>query len=109
MKTYCEKFGTVPVERYDDMVDKVDGIMLTDLRAGEYFHLLAAPYLKAGIPVFFNRCFTPRLGGARAIVELSKNHATHYRRIWMGIRPGGLRPAGGGGEIGPRHPRRNRL
>ena len=76
VKTYCEKFGTVPVERYDDMVDKVDGIMLTDLRAGDYFHLLAAPYLKAGIPVFFNRCFTPKLGMARAIVELSKKHGT---------------------------------
>ena len=76
VKTYCEKFGTMPVDRYDDMVDKVDGIMLTDLRAGDYFHLLAAPYLKAGIPVFFNRCFTPRLSMAREIVELSQKHGT---------------------------------
>ena len=76
VESFCEKFGTVPVERYDDMVDKVDGIMLTDLRAGDYFHLLAEPYLKAGIPVFFNRCFTPRLGHAKTIVELSKKHGT---------------------------------
>ncbi len=76
VRTYCEKFGTEPVDRYDDMVDKVDGILLTDLRAGDYFHLLAAPYLKAGIPVFFNRCFTPKLGLARAIVELSQKHGT---------------------------------
>ena len=76
VETYCEKFGTIPVERYDDMVDKVDGIMLTDLRAGDYFHLLAAPYLKAGIPVFFNRCFTPRLSRAKEIIELSKKHGT---------------------------------
>ena len=76
VESFCAKFGTVPVERYDDMVDKVDGIMLTNLCAGDYFHLLAAPYLQAGIPVFFNRCFTPRLGKAREIIELSQKHGT---------------------------------
>ena len=76
VQSFCEKFATVPVEHYDDMVDKVDGIMLTNLRAGDYFHLLAEPYLKAGIPVFFNRCFTPRLSLAREVAALSKKHGT---------------------------------
>jgi hypothetical protein len=76
VETFCEKFGTIPVKRYDDMVDKVDGIMLTDLRAANYFHVLSAPYLKAGIPVFYNRCFTPSVGIAKAVIDLSKKHGT---------------------------------
>ncbi len=58
------------------MVGEVDGIMLTDLRAADYYHVLAEPYLKAGIPVFFNRCFTPRVHRAKVVVELSKKYGT---------------------------------
>jgi predicted dehydrogenase len=76
VESYCEEFGTKPVKRYKDMVGEVDGIMLTDLRAADYYHVLAEPYLKAGIPVFFNRCFTPRVKRAKAIVELSKKYGT---------------------------------
>jgi len=76
VESYCEKFGTKPVRRYRDMVGEVDGIMLTDLRAADYYHVLAEPYLKAGIPVFFNRCFTPRVNRAKAVVELSKKYGT---------------------------------
>ncbi len=74
--SYCEKFGTKPVKRFRDMVGEVDGVMLTDLRAADYYHVLSEPYLKAGIPVFFNRCFTPRVSRAKAVVELSKKHGT---------------------------------
>ncbi|MBN2412029.1 twin-arginine translocation signal domain-containing protein [candidate division KSB1 bacterium] len=76
VETFCAQFGTKPVKRYKDMVGEVDGIMLTDLRAADYYHLLSEPYLKAGIPVFFNRCFTPRVNRAKAVVELSKKYDT---------------------------------
>ena len=76
VESFCEKFSTKPVKKYDDMVGKVDGIMLTDLRAGDYFHLLSAPYLKAGIPVFYNRCFTPSVRRAKQTVEISEKHGT---------------------------------
>lgn len=76
VESFCEKFGTKPVKRYNDMVGEVDGIMLTDLRAADYYHVLAEPYLKAGIPVFFNRCFTPRVRHAKTIAALSKKYGT---------------------------------
>ncbi len=76
VESYCERFGTKPVKRYKDMVGKVDGLMLTDLRPADYYHILAEPYLNAGIPVFFNRCFTPRVNRAKAVVELSKKYGT---------------------------------
>ena len=76
VERFCEKFGTTPVKRYDDMVDRVDGVMLTDMRNSDYFPQLAEPYLKAGIPVFFNRPFVSSLGRARAIIEMSKKYGT---------------------------------
>jgi hypothetical protein len=58
------------------MVDKVDGVMLTDMRNSGYFPQLAEPYLKAGVPVFFNRPFAPSMGRAKAVVALSRKHGT---------------------------------
>ena len=76
VEKYCAKFGTTPVKRYDDMVDKVDGIMLTDMRNSNYLPQLAEPYLKSGIPVFFNRPFVSSMGRAKAIIEMSKKYGT---------------------------------
>ena len=76
VESFCEIFGTQPVKNYNDMVDKVDAIMLTDLRAGDYFHLLSQPYLEAGIPVFYNRCFTPRVSTAKKTVEIAEKQGT---------------------------------
>ena len=76
VETYCAKFGTTPVKRYDDMVDKVDGVMLTDMRNSNYFPQFAEPYLKAGIPVFFNRPFVSSMGRAKAIIDMSKKYGT---------------------------------
>ena len=76
MESFSKKFGTEPVKRYDDMVDEVDGIMLTDMRNSNYFPQLSAPYLKAGVPVFFNRPFVSSLGRAKAVIEMSKKHGT---------------------------------
>jgi predicted dehydrogenase len=73
---FCASFKTEPVERYDGMIGRVDGIMLTDMRNSNYFPQLAEPYLKAGIPVFFNRPFVSSMRRAKAIVDMSKRYGT---------------------------------
>ncbi|MBT4365526.1 MAG: twin-arginine translocation signal domain-containing protein, partial [Desulfobacteraceae bacterium] len=37
VRTFCDEFGTKPVKKYDDMVDKVDGVIISDVRNGDYF------------------------------------------------------------------------
>ena len=100
VESFCAKFGTVPVERYDDMVDKVDGIMLTNLCAGDYFHLLAAPYLQAGIPVFLQSLFYAAArqgpGDHRAFAEARH---PHHRRFRLGVHGWGVRPPGSGQAV----------
>ncbi len=76
--SYCETFGTKPVSRFDGMTDQVDGVMITDIRNLDYFPQLAEPYLKAGVPVLFNRPFISNLGNAKKIVEMSRKYGTPF-------------------------------
>ncbi len=78
VESFCAQFGTKPVARYDGMVDKVDGVILSDIRNLDYFPQLAAPYLKAGIPVLFNRPFVSNMGNAKKIVEMSRRYGTPF-------------------------------
>ena len=78
VESFCSTFGTKPVERYDGMVGLVDGVILSDVRNMDYFPQLAAPYLKAGIPVLFNRPFVSNLGNAKKIVDMSKKYGTPF-------------------------------
>ena len=76
VESFCAQFGTEPVKRYDDMTDKVDGVIISDMRNADYFPELAEPYLKAGVPILFNRPFTSSVGRAKRIVEASKKYGT---------------------------------
>ena len=78
VETFCEHFDTEPVEHYNDMVDKVDGIIISDVRNSDYFPELSEPYFKAGIPVLFNRPFTSSMGRVKKIIEASKKHGTPF-------------------------------
>ncbi|MBN1292659.1 MAG: Gfo/Idh/MocA family oxidoreductase [Candidatus Latescibacteria bacterium] len=75
-KEFAEKFNVKQVERYDGMVGEVDAIMICEVWSIDHWPQLAAPYLKAGIPVFFNRPFASSMGRAKAIVNLSKETGT---------------------------------
>ncbi|MFC1528501.1 Gfo/Idh/MocA family oxidoreductase [Candidatus Latescibacterota bacterium] len=81
VRTFCEEFGTKPVKRYDGMIDRVDGVIISDIRNGDYFPELSEPYLKAGIPVLFNRPFTTSVGRAKKIIEMSKKYGTPFITI----------------------------
>ncbi|MBN1294164.1 MAG: Gfo/Idh/MocA family oxidoreductase [Candidatus Latescibacteria bacterium] len=76
--SYCKQFGTKPVKKYDDMLDKVDGVIISDMRNSDYFPELAEPYLKAGVPVLFNRPFTSNIGNCKRIIASSKKHGTPF-------------------------------
>jgi hypothetical protein len=88
VESFCKEFGTAPVTRYDGMVDKVDGIILSDVRNMDYFPQFSAPYLKAGIPVLFNRPFVSNLGNAKKIVAMSKKYGTPFLPVssWEYVR-----------------------
>ncbi len=73
-REFAEKFNVKEVENYDDMVDKVDAVMVCEVWSINHWPQLVEPYLKAGIPVFFNRPFASSMRAARQIVQMSKDY-----------------------------------
>jgi len=73
---FAKKYNVKKVKYFDDMVDKVDAIILTDFASLFWYHDLVRPYLKAGIPTFINRPFATSLSQARDIIETAKKHGT---------------------------------
>ena len=52
-----EEFGTPVMERYDELVGKVDALIVT-ARHGDNHYKYAKPYLASGIPMFIDKPFT---------------------------------------------------
>jgi len=75
-KEFADKFNVKQVEHYDDMVGEVDAIMVCEVWSIDRWYQLSAPYLRAGIPVFYNRPFSSSMKQAKAIVNLSKETGT---------------------------------
>jgi len=69
---FSKKFDVEPVKRYDDMIGKVDAVIMADFYSLHWNHDLVRPYLEAGIPVFVNRPFASSLANARDIIETAK-------------------------------------
>jgi len=78
MASYSEEFGTAPVKSYDAMTGEVDGVIISDMRNADHFPELAEPYLRAGVPILFNRPFTSSVGRAKRIVDMSKRYGTPF-------------------------------
>ena len=74
---FATTYGCERVKNYDDMVGKVDGIIIPsfDTAYGVNKHLVK-PYLEAGIPTFINRPFAFNMADAEVIVNLSKKTGT---------------------------------
>jgi predicted dehydrogenase len=73
-KEFAQKFGVREAPTYDAMVGAVDAIMVCEVWSIDHWPQLIAPYLKAGMPVFFNRPFASSMGRAKAIVNMSKQY-----------------------------------
>jgi predicted dehydrogenase len=59
-----ETFGVPVMERYDELVGRVDGIMVT-ARHGDNHYKYAKPYLSSGIPMFIDKPVT--ISGEEAV------------------------------------------
>jgi hypothetical protein len=68
----AKKAGFTVVKHFDDMVGKVDGLMIDDFYALPFVHKLAKPYFESKIPIYFNRPFINSLPKARSIIESAK-------------------------------------
>ena len=57
---FAQKYNIKVVKNYYDMVDKVDGVIMSDYYATGWWPQLSKPYLEAGIPALINRPFGTR-------------------------------------------------
>ena len=63
-----EQFGVPVMERYDELVGKVDGVMIT-ARHGDNHLKYARPYLDSGIPMFIDKPITCTEEDARVLAR----------------------------------------
>lgn len=75
-ETFGKKIGAEVVEAFDQMVGKVDAIIIPDFDAVTVYKHLARPYIEAKIPCFINRPFALSLKDAREMIDLAKKHGT---------------------------------
>ncbi len=65
-----KKLGVPLVERPEDMIGKVDGMLIESQEGGVHWER-ARPFLQAGLPCFIDKPFTCGVADARKIVELA--------------------------------------
>ncbi len=73
---YADRLGATAVKKYDDMVGQVDGVIFGGYNEAPYYHLLARPYLEAGIPIYLSRPFSYRMRDIDTILDLAAKHGT---------------------------------
>jgi len=71
---FARKYDLKVVDHYADMVDRVDGVILSDFYATGWWPQLSKPYLEAGMPTLINRPFALSLHEAREMIERSKTY-----------------------------------
>ncbi len=62
------------VKNYYDMVDKVDGVILSDFHSTGWWPQLSKPYLETGMPTLINRPFALSIKEAKEMIERSKKY-----------------------------------
>lgn len=63
-------------DRFDQMIGKVDSVLISDPRALAWHPQLAAPYLKAGIPVWIDGALAPSMEIAEAMLPSAERGKT---------------------------------
>lgn len=72
LDVFSKKFDVKKAASFDDMIGKVDGVILSDFNSLFHYPDLARPYLEAGVPMFINRPFSASLSAARDMIETAK-------------------------------------
>jgi predicted dehydrogenase len=65
-----EQMGITLVERPEDMIGKVDGMLIESQQGGVHLER-TRPFLEAGLPCFVDKPFTCSVGDARKLAELA--------------------------------------
>ena len=73
---FAAKYHCKAVTKYDAMVGKVDAIAFGGLYEVPWQHLLARPYVEAGIPTYLSRPFSYRLRDIDSILNLAAKYGT---------------------------------
>jgi len=66
-----EKLGVPLVDRSEDMIGKVDGVLIESQEGAPHWDR-SRPFLEAGLPCYIDKPFTCGVADARKIVELSR-------------------------------------
>jgi len=72
-RRYTKKFPNITaVKNIEDLVGTVDGVYIDAVPAVSLYHLMARPFLQAGMPTFVNRPFTTSVEKARIMFDDAK-------------------------------------
>src|SRR4029079_6053891 len=69
-KKEMEKLGVTLVDKPEQMIGKVDGMLIESQQGGVHWER-ARPFLEAGVPCFIDKPLTCGVADARKLVELS--------------------------------------
>jgi len=73
---YRDKYGFEPVKNPEDMIGRIDGVFVDDFNATPVNHLMAKPFLEAGVPTFVNRPCSTSMEKARFLTETAEKNKT---------------------------------
>ncbi|MDP2982085.1 MAG: hypothetical protein Q8O92_01995 [Candidatus Latescibacter sp.] len=76
VEDFEKKTGAVRVKNLNDMIGKVDGIIVDEAHAISLQHLAAKPYLESGMPTFVNRPFSSSMKKAKMMVDIARKAGT---------------------------------
>lgn len=71
---FAKKYDLKVAKNYYDMVDKVDGVIMSDYYATGWWPQLSKPYLEAGMPSLINRPFALSMREAKEMIARSKQY-----------------------------------
>ncbi|MBT4484924.1 MAG: Gfo/Idh/MocA family oxidoreductase [Candidatus Latescibacteria bacterium] len=71
---FAGKYNVRVAKNYDDMLDKVDGVIFSDYYATGWWPRLSKPYLEAGMPCLINRPFALSISDAKEMIERSRKY-----------------------------------
>ena len=73
-QSFADRVGAKTVKRYDGMAGEVDAVAFGGFYEAPWQHILARPYIEAGIPVFLCRPFAYSLRDIDTILDLAAKH-----------------------------------
>jgi hypothetical protein len=73
---YRRKYGFEPVKNPEDMIGYVDGVIVDDFYGTPVNHLMAKPFLEAGVPTFVNRPCSTSIEKVRFLTKTAEQHNT---------------------------------